>query len=270
MYLIGIDLGSSSVKASLVNGNDGSLVASEFFPKTEMTITAIIKGWAEQSPDMWWKYIKMVIQKVLKKSEIDKEKIKAIGISYQMHGLVAVDKNGEPVRDSIIWCDSRAVKIGDSAFQQLGSDFCLGHYLNSPGNFTASKLKWVKENEPFIYEKIDKIMLPGDYIAYKLTGKAKTTISGLSEGILWDFKQNSIAKELLKNYGMDESLIPEITDTFSNQGTILKEVAEELGLSKNTIISYRSGDRSMFFRSTSFLISYVSSAFILFISIIDN
>ncbi len=243
MYLIGIDLGSSSVKASLVNGNDGSLVASEFFPKTEMTITAIKKGWAEQSPDMWWKYIKMVIQKVLKKSEINKEEIKAIGISYQMHGLVAVDKNGEPVRDSIIWCDSRAVKIGDSAFQQLGSDFCLGHYLNSPGNFTASKLKWVKENEPFIYEKIDKIMLPGDYIAYKLTGKAKTTISGLSEGILWDFKQNSIAKELLKNYGMDESLIPEITDTFSNQGTILKEVAEELGLSKNTIISYRSGDQ---------------------------
>lgn len=243
MYLIGLDLGSSSVKASIVNGENSSLVASEFYPKTEMAITAIKQGWAEQSPEMWWENMKMAIKLVLKKSAVDAEDIKSIGISYQMHGLVAVGKGGVPVRDSIIWCDSRAVDIGNSAFKQLGSDFSLSHYLNSPGNFTASKLKWVKDNEPSVYDKIDKIMLPGDYIAYKLTGEIKTTLSGLSEGVMWDYKENTIAKELLNHYGIEESLLPEIVDTFSNQGALLKDVANELGLSENTIVGYRGGDQ---------------------------
>jgi xylulokinase len=160
-----------------------------------------------------------------------------------MHGLVAVDKDGNPVRESIIWCDSRAVEIGDLAFNELGAEFCLGHCLNSPGNFTASKLKWVKENEPDIYNKIYKIMLPGDYIAYRLTGEIKTTVSGLSEGILWDFKENTLAKPLLDLYGIDKTLLPEITDTFSDQGNITKNVAEELGLSERTVVAYRAGDQ---------------------------
>ena len=93
------------------------------------------------------------------------EDILAIGISYQMHGLVCVDKQQNVLRPSIIWCDSRAVPYGDKAFRDLGEERCLQSLLNSPGNFTASKLAWVKENEPDLFDKIDKIMLPGDYLA---------------------------------------------------------------------------------------------------------
>ncbi len=243
MYLIGIDLGSSSVKASLINGEDGSLVTSAYYPKKEMAIRAVKPGWAEQSPEMWWGNLKKALHQVLKFAGIDKENIVAIGISYQMHGLVAIDKKGNPVRESIIWCDSRAVEIGNLAFNELGAEFCLEHCLNSPGNFTASKLKWVKENEPETYQKIYKIMLPGDYIAYRLTGEIKTTVSGLSEGILWDFKENSLAESLLELYGIDKALLPEITETFSHQGKLLKEVAGELGLSEKTIVAYRAGDQ---------------------------
>ena len=243
MYLIGIDLGSSSVKASLVNGKDGSLVSSAYYPKKEMIINASEPGWAEQSPEIWWKNLKKAIQQILKTSGVDKENIGAIGVSYQMHGLVAIDKKGNPVRESIIWCDSRAVEIGDLAFSKLGAEFCLGHCLNSPGNFTASKLKWVRDHEPEIYKKICKIMLPGDYIAYRLTGEIKTTISGLSEGILWDFKDNTLAKPLLDLYGIDKTLLPEITETFSNQGNLSKKVADELGLSEKTVVAYRAGDQ---------------------------
>ena len=243
MYLIGIDLGSSSVKASLVNAVDGKLIVSDHYPKKEMIIHAVEPGWAEQSPEIWWKNMKMAIQQILNTSKVDKEQIGAIGISYQMHGLVAIDKKGNPVRESIIWCDSRAVEIGDLAFDKLGAEFCLGHCLNSPGNFTASKLKWVKDHEPEVYNKIFKIMLPGDYIAYRLTGEIKTTVSGLSEGILWDFKENKLAEPLLDLYGIDKSLLPEITETFSHQGNLLKEVAEEFGLSEKTVVAYRAGDQ---------------------------
>jgi len=184
MYFLGYDVGSSSVKASLINGETGECVASDFFPKQEMKITAQKAGWAEQHPDLWWDNLKLATQSVMASSEIDAKEIEAIGISYQMHGLVVVDKNNNVLRPSIIWCDSRAAVIGDKAFETLGGERCLGSLLNSPGNFTASKLMWVKENEPNVYAQIDKIMLPGDYIALRLTGQARTTISGLSEGML--------------------------------------------------------------------------------------
>ena len=243
MHLLGIDLGSSSVKVSLINGADSKLSATAQYPKQEMSIHAVEPGWAEQSPQMWWKNLKMAVLQIMESSSVDKEQIGAIGISYQMHGLVAIDKEGNPVRESIIWCDSRAVGIGNLALNELGEEFCLGHCLNSPGNFTASKLKWVKDNEPEIYKKIYKIMLPGDYIAYRLTGEIKTTVSGLSEGILWDFKKNDLAEPLLDLYGIDKKLLPDIVDTFSDQGNLLKEVAAELGLSEKTKVTYRAGDQ---------------------------
>ncbi|MEN8123373.1 MAG: FGGY family carbohydrate kinase, partial [Bacteroidota bacterium] len=182
MHLLGIDIGSSSVKVSLIEAKNGNLVASSFYPKQEMQITAHKAGWAEQDPELWWKYLKLALADVLKTSKADAESIDSIGISYQMHGLVMVDKNHEVIRPSIIWCDSRATKFGDQAFEQIGGKRCLSSLLNSPGNFTASKLKWVKENEPELFAKIYKIMLPGDYIAMKLTGEVQTTVSGLSEG----------------------------------------------------------------------------------------
>ncbi len=243
MFLLGYDIGSSSVKASLVDAYSGKCVASTFYPKHEAEILALQTGWAEQQPAMWWENLKLATADVLCSSRVNKEDIKAIGISYQMHGLVCVDKDQQVLRPAIIWCDSRAVSIGQKAFDELGSDVCLSHLLNSPGNFTASKLAWVKRNEPQIFEKIDKIMLPGDYIAMKMTGNVCTTISGLSEGVMWDFKNNELADFLLDYYGIDSSMIADIVPTFGDQGTITKIAAQELGLKEGTPVSYRAGDQ---------------------------
>lgn len=243
MYTLGIDLGSSSVKVSLLNLTDGSCKASAFYPKEEMAMIAVQKGWAEQEPTVWWANLKNALNDVLKTAGINAKEIKAIGIAYQMHGLVALDKNGEVIRPSIIWCDSRAVGIGEKAFEELGAEYCLTNLLNSPGNFTASKLKWVKENEPEKFAKIYKIMLPGDYIAYRLTGKMQTTISGLTEGIMWDFQKEAPASELFKYYGIDESLLPELVDTFSEHAYVSEAVAAELGIPAGIPVSYRAGDQ---------------------------
>jgi len=243
MYLLGYDIGTSSIKASLVDATTGKCVSSAFFPKVEMGITAVNLGWADQNPEGWWENLKLSTRCVLDESHVKAEDIKAIGISYQMHGLVCVDKQQQVVRPSIIWCDSRAVGIGNKAFKDLGEEKCLSHLLNSPGNFTASKLAWVKQNEPKNYEKIYKIMLPGDYIAMKMSGEICTTVGGLSEGIFWDFKESKIADFLLDYYGLDKSLIPDVKPTFSVQGEVSAKAAEELGLKVGTPISYRAGDQ---------------------------
>ncbi|MBO7191933.1 MAG: carbohydrate kinase [Bacteroidales bacterium] len=243
MYLLGYDIGSSSVKASIVNAENGKCAASAFYPKSEAPILAVKKGWAEQEPSSWWEYLKQATADILAASGVDPKDIKAIGISYQMHGLVCVDKDMNVLRPSIIWCDSRAVPYGQNAFDTLGHENCLSHLLNSPGNFTASKLAWVKENEPELYSKIYKIMLPGDYIAMKLSGEICTTVSGLSEGMFWDFKNNEPSKMLLDFYGIDSSLIPEIRPTFSEQGRVSAAAAAELGLAEGTPITYRGGDQ---------------------------
>ena len=243
MYLLGYDIGSSSVKASIVNAESGKCAASAFYPKSEAPIIAVKKGWAEQEPGSWWEYLKQATADILATSGVDPKDIKAIGISYQMHGLVCVDKDMNVLRPSIIWCDSRAVPYGQNAFDTLGHENCLSHLLNSPGNFTASKLAWVKENEPELYSKIYKIMLPGDYIAMKLSGEICTTVSGLSEGMFWDFKNNEVSKMLLDFYGIDSSLIPEIRPTFSEQGRVSAAASAELGLAEGTPITYRGGDQ---------------------------
>lgn len=243
MYLLGYDIGSSSVKASLVDSQSGKCVASAFFPESEAPIMAVKPGWAEQEPSSWWEYLKLATSRVISESAVSPADIKAIGISYQMHGLVCVDKDMNVLRPSIIWCDSRAVSYGQAAFDAIGHECCLSHMLNSPGNFTASKLAWVRENEPGLYARIYKIMLPGDYIAMKLTGEICTTVSGLSEGILWDFKENATARLLLDHYGIDPALIPEIKHTFSEQGRVTASAAAELGLAEGTPVTYRAGDQ---------------------------
>jgi len=243
MHLLGFDIGSSSVKVSLIEGTSGELISSSFYPKQEMKITAHQAGWAEQEPEQWWENLKLALKEVLETSKVDPESIQSIGISYQMHGLVMVDKNGDVIRPSIIWCDSRAAAIGDRAFEEIGGQRCLTNLLNSPGNFTASKLKWVKENEPELFERVHKIMLPGDYIAMKLTGEMQTTVSGLSEGIMWNFMENQLADLLFDNYGFSSDIIPEIVPTFAPSGNVLPKVATELGLSTNTTVSYRAGDQ---------------------------
>jgi len=243
MYLLGYDIGSSSIKASLIEAEKGTTVASSFYPKTEMAMIAVKPGWAEQHPEEWWKNLKQVTQEVMQMAGIPAAEIKGIGISYQMHGLVLVDKNKKVLRPSIIWCDSRAVPYGEKAFEDIGGEKCLSHLLNSPGNFTAAKLMWVKENEPDIFRQIYKIMLPGDYIAMRLTERICTTASGLSEGIFWDFANNSLATFLLDYFGFPSDIIPDIVPTFSVQGELTRQAAEDLGLAAGIPVAYRAGDQ---------------------------
>ncbi len=252
-FFLGIDIGSSSVKVSLVEAETGKTLATAQSPSSEMKMDAPQVGWAEQDPEMWWSELKKSLEFLAMSYELTYEKTHsskliaqsciAIGISYQMHGLVLVDKEQKVLRPSIIWCDSRAVEIGEKAFNTLGKNYCLENYLNSPGNFTASKLRWVIENEPHIWEKTDRMMLPGDFIAMRLTGEACTTVSGLSEGILWDFKNKSIAKRLERNYGFGDNVVSKIVPTFGEQGFVNAWAAAELGLKEGTLVTYRAGDQ---------------------------
>ena len=242
-YLLGYDIGSSSVKACLLDIDSGVAVASAFSPSVEMEMLSPQPGFAEQDPDRWWAELITATNLLRNQHSFNGDEVAAIGISYQMHGMVVINQQHRPVRPSIIWCDSRAVETGNKAFEEMGEEFCLSHYLNSPGNFTASKLKWMQENEPDEYRKVYKVMLPGDYIALRLTGEVSTTISGLSEGIFWDFKNEGIADELLSYYKIDPSLISPLVPQFGVQGKVTEEAAAILGLRAGVPVTYRAGDQ---------------------------
>ncbi len=243
MLLLGIDVGTSSIKVSVVDAQSAQCIASAQYPETETEIKSLQPGWAEQSPDRWWQDVKSAIKKVQAQQRFNPHDIGAIGIAYQMHGLVVVDKEQQVLRDSIIWCDSRAVPYGDKAAQSIGEQKVLSHLLNSPGNFTAAKLAWVKEKEPQVYQRIDKIMLPGDFIAMKLTGEVTTSISALSEGIFWDFKEDGLSEDVMQYFQFDPFLIPPVQPVFAGHGNLKKSVAEELGLKEGIPVTYKSGDQ---------------------------
>lgn len=243
MLLLGIDIGTSSIKVSIVDAQTQHCITSVQYPDTETGITALQKGWAEQSPEMWWQNVQHAILKAHATKCYQPEDIAAIGIAYQMHGLVCVDKQQQVLRDSIIWCDSRAAALGNKAFDAIGQDKCLQHLLNSPGNFTAAKLAWVKENEPDTFSRIDKIMLPGDFIAMKLTGAITTSISALSEGVFWDFKAQQISTDVCGYFGFDTNIIPAVQEVFSNHGGIKNDIAAQLSLRAGIPVTYKAGDQ---------------------------
>jgi len=243
MLLLGIDLGTSSIKVSVIDAQTQQWIASTQYPEQETAITSLQTGWAEQSPETWWFNIKEAIKKLNVAGKFDSKDIAAIGIGYQMHGLVLVDKQQRVLRDSIIWCDSRSVAMGNDAFEKIGQEKCLGCLLNSPGNFTASKLAWVKNNEPKVYEQADKMMLPGDFVAMKFTGEVTTTTSALSEGIYWDFEKDEMSKDVMDHFGFDEEIIPDIRPVFSSHGNLCGQAAEELLLKPGIPVSYKAGDQ---------------------------
>lgn len=243
MLLLGIDVGTSSVKVSVVDGATQKTLASVQHPETERGITSLQAGWAEQDPNTWWEDVQQAIRKLAALRSVPMLDIGAIGISYQMHGLVLLDKNGVPLRDSIIWCDSRAIPYGEKAYKDLGEDYCLGHLLNAPGNFTAAKLAWVQQHEPELFARIDKMMLPGDYIAYRFTGALTTTPSALSEGILWDFKKHGLSSELMQYFGFNENIIPPVQEVFSVHGRLDPGIAAALSLQPGIPVSYKAGDQ---------------------------
>lgn len=243
MQLLGFDIGSSSVKVALINGETGECIASAQHPEVELEIASPQAGWAEQDPESWFFHLKKALGKVLANDKADAIAIGAIGISYQMHGLVLVNSQQNAVRPAIIWCDSRATSYGEKAFNELGSEFCLSHLLNSPGNFTASKLKWVNDNSIGDYDKSQYMMLPGDFIAMKLTGEVNTTVSGLSEGIMWDFKESKVSSELFDNLKLNINKVPQLVPTFGSQGVLTDSMAKELGLKAGIPVTYRAGDQ---------------------------
>ncbi|WP_437918612.1 xylulokinase [Sphingobacterium sp. LRF_L2] len=243
MLLLGIDLGTSSIKVSVVDAQTKKRIVAVQYPETEAEILSVQQGWAEQDPDKWWSFTKTAIKKANSFGLYDPKDIVAIGVAYQMHGLVLVGADKRPLRNAIIWCDSRAVEIGKAAMEELQNTDFLTTHLNAPGNFTASKLAWVKRNEPEIYAKIFKFMLPGDYLGMCLTGEINSNVSSISEGILWNFKENNLSKTLLSQYGIDSALVPDIFPVFSNYGTIQRNIADELGLSPQVIVSYKAGDQ---------------------------
>ncbi|WP_116108176.1 xylulokinase [Lewinella sp. IMCC34191] len=243
MYAIGFDIGSSSVKAALVEAATGKVLARVQAPAEEMGMDAPKPGWAEQDPELWYQYVVETTQKLLSETGTDSADVKAVGIGYQMHGLVLVDENHDVVRPSIIWCDGRAVDTGDRAFKGIGADECLSHCLNSPGNFTAAKLKWVADNEPENYARTAHAMLPGDYIALRLGGEATTTITGLSEGVLWDFKEKHQANLVIDQMDLDPAKICRTVPAVGMQGKVTEKAAAETGLTAGTIIGYRAGDQ---------------------------
>jgi len=243
MLLLGIDLGTSSIKVSVIDASTQKTIASAQYPETEAEIISLQTGWAEQSPEQWWSDFQTAIKKANASGKYNPKDIGAIGIAYQMHGLVLIDRDGKSLRNSIIWCDSRAVPYGDAAFEKIGKEKCLTHLLNSPGNFTAAKLAWVKEHEPDVYNKIYKILLPGDFIAFRLTDETTTSASALSEGIFWDFTSNAISKDVLNYFGFDEKIFPTIQEVFSDHGKLSKKIAAELGLKEGIPVSYKAGDQ---------------------------
>jgi xylulokinase len=242
-FLLGYDIGSSTIKASLLAADSRKVLAVVQYPEQDMDMISRKKGWAEQQPELWWQHTCMATRKLLAQTGVNSKDIAAIGIGYQMHGLVLIDKDLQVLRPSIIWCDSRAVPIGDEAFDGIGQSHCLNNYLNSPGNFTASKLKWIKDNEPDVFDRIYKILLPGDFIAMRLTGEVNSTISGLTEGVFWNFRTREVASDLLEYFGINPEVLPETVPTFSIQGKVSKEASEMTGLAKGTPITYRAGDQ---------------------------
>ncbi len=243
MFLLGLDLGTSSVKASVIDAQSQKLIASASYPENEAAILSVQPGWAEQDPLLWWEYIQQVILKCNAQNLYNPDEIAAIGISYQMHGLVMVDRGQNILRHSIIWCDSRAVDFGNEAFEKIGKQKCLSNLLNAPGNFTASKLAWVKQNEPLVFEKAEKIMLPGDFIAMKFTGEISTSISALSEGVFWDFQKDEVSKDVLSYFGFTDSMIPSIRPLFSSHGNLKKDIADFLSLKEGIPVTYKAGDQ---------------------------
>lgn len=244
MLLLGIDVGTSSIKVSVVDSQTQDAIASAQYPEdTENKVISVQPGFAEQDPNTWWEHTQLAISAVLARDQVNASDISAIGIAYQMHGLVVVDEEGQPLRNSIIWCDSRAVELGEEAFESIGHEKSLERLLNSPGNFTAAKWAWVKQNEPDVYKTAHKIMLPGDFIAMKLTGEMTTSISALSEGVFWDFQSNSLSADVMRHFDFEDNIFPELRPLFSEHGTLQQSVAQKLGLKPGTTVSYKSGDQ---------------------------
>lgn len=239
MYYIGVDLGTSAVKLLIMeeNGRIANIVSKEYplyFPKP---------GWSEQNPEDWWDAVSIGLKELIK--DIDKSEIKGISFGGQMHGLVVLDKDDTVIRPAILWNDGRTGKQTDYLNEVIGKEKLSEYTANIAfAGFTAPKLLWLKENEPDNFKRISKIMLPKDYIAYKLCGVHSCDYSDASGMLLLDVKNKRWSKEMIEICGIEEEMLPKLFESYEVTGRIKKEVASALGLAEDVIIAAGAGDNA--------------------------
>ncbi len=239
MLYIGIDLGTSAVKLLLMDadGTVKNIVSREYplyFPKP---------GWSEQKPEDWYQETMAGLKELLQGS--DTKQVAGISFGGQMHGLVILDEKDEVIRPAILWNDGRTAEECDYLNQVIGKDKLSEYTANiSFTGFTAPKILWVKKNEPEHFARIKKIMLPKDYIAYKLTGMHCTDVSDASGMLLLDVKKRCWSKEMCQICGITEEMLPELYESYECVGTIKPEIAKELSLPDTVKVAAGAGDNA--------------------------
>lgn len=240
-YLIGIDLGTSGVKTVLFD-ESGKPVASS---TVEYPLYQPNLGWAEQDPEDWWKGTCESINNVMLKSGVNKQDVKGVGLSGQMHGAVLLDKNDKVLRKAIIWCDQRSAAECDQITQLVGKERLIEITANPAlTGFTASKVMWVKNNEPQIFEKIAKILLPKDYIRLRLTGEYATEVSDASGMQFMNIAQRKWSSEVLGKLEISESMLGKMYESQEVTGKVTASAAAITGLNEGTIVVGGAGDQA--------------------------
>ncbi len=240
--LMGIDLGTSSVKTVLMH-ESGSLMA---IAQQEYSFDIPREGWAEQDPETWWKAAVDTIRSAMHTSGVQPEEIRGIGFSGQMHGLVMLDGSGKPVRKAIIWCDQRTKHQVDYINQTVGEQR-VGEIVHSPVavGFMGPSLLWMKEHEPDMYRQTARVVLPKDYIRFKLTGTISTDISDAASTTLLDVSSGRWSDELINALGFRQELFPDIHLPDTPAGEISFEAADVTGLKRGTPVVHGGADQVM-------------------------
>ncbi len=239
-YLIGLDLGTTRVKALLVS-TDGEIIATadETYPLDRPVDKA-----AEQDPEQWWENGGKVIKAVLESSGVERGKVRGLGLAGQMHTAVFLDKSFRPVRPAITWADNRSADQAKRIERELGKDTLLDiTYNRSLPGFTAPKILWLKENEPDVFSRVERVVLPKDYLRYRLTGELKSEKAGASATLLFDLEAEQWSEQILKLVGLSTDSVPPLIESTAIAGNITKEAAETTGLVEGTPVIAGAGDQ---------------------------
>lgn len=238
-YFIGVDVGTSATKSVLFDEN-GSIIASD---SQSYELKQPYNGWAQQNPIDWKNAAIKTIKEI--SSKVDAESIRAVGVSGQMHGLVVLDQIGDVLYDGIIWCDQRTQKEVDKVISVLGKQKYIDLTLNAPNtSFTLFKLLWLRDNEPDIFSKVRKVLLPKDYVNFVLTGKYATDVSDASGTGYFDVKNRKWSGEILKTFDIEEEFLPNVYESSQVIGNITEDIARQTGLSANTVVVAGAGDQA--------------------------
>jgi xylulokinase len=242
MYWLGVDVGTGGSRALLVDAN-GRVRYSFVAPHEEMRMLKPL--WAEQEPEDWWRASQLAIQGVLKQAKADGGAINGIGLSGQMHGLVLLDEKHSVIRPALIWCDQRSQRQVDEINAAAGPETVLRATANPVlTGFTLPKLLWVKDNEPEKYSRIKRVLLPKDFVRFKLTGEFITDVSDASGTALFDVLRRKWSDEMIGILHLDKSILPEALESSAIAGHISEEAARATGLRAGTPVVAGAGDQA--------------------------